>query len=121
MLCCYGSTAQSREKNCIAERQVKEIFFLLERNIAALGMSGVGRLGSVARLLRGLHGTAGLSIPLGGHSMPFGSNSLADDRADTQCRVPACCQDTGVGAAVLPAQGPGPLESNKQCRRRGVV
>ena len=75
-------------------------------------MSGVARPGGVARLLTWLHGTAGLSIPLGGLGMPFGSDSIADHRAGMQCRVPACCQDIGAAAAsVLPAWGPSPLET----------
>lgn len=84
----------------------------LERSIAALRISGVTRLGGVPRLPRRLRGTASLSIPVGGHSMPFGSNSMADHRADMQCGVPACCQGIGAAAAaVLPARGPSPLEA----------
>lgn len=72
-------TPKQTEKNCIA----------LERNIAALGMSGVARLGGVARLPRWLHGTAGLSIPLGEHGMPSGSDSIADHRTSMQSQPAA--------------------------------
>jgi len=51
------------------------------------------------------------SIPLGGHGRPFSSDSAAGCRVNTQRRVPVCCQNTGGGAAVLPAWGPSPLET----------
>lgn len=43
----------------------------------------------MARLPRWLHGTAGLSIPLGEHGMPSGSDSIADHRTSMQSQPAA--------------------------------